>query len=125
MARIRELQDITGGFTAFIPWTFQPENTAIKVLKASAADYLRTLAISRVFLDNIPNIQASWVTMGDKIGQLALLFGANDMGSTMMEENVVAAAGTIFKLTESDIINLINDAGFIHKKRYMNYKIVD
>lgn len=125
MARIRELHDITGGFTAFIPWTFQPENTSIRVLKASAADYLKTLAISRIFLDNIPNIQASWVTMGDKTGQIALFFGANDMGSTMMEENVVAAAGTTFNLTESELIYLIDKAGFTHKKRYMNYRLVE
>ncbi len=92
--RLRRLQDETGGFTAFICWTFQPENTAMAhVATVGAFEYLRTQAIARLYLDNIPNIQSSWVTQGPKIGQLALFFGANDMGSLMIEENVVASAG--------------------------------
>ncbi|MCG8637377.1 MAG: dehypoxanthine futalosine cyclase, partial [Desulfobacterales bacterium] len=90
LGRIRALQDETKGFTAFIPWTFQPGNTRISVRKKTSAEYLKVLALSRIFLDNIDNIQASWVTQGDKIAQVALFFGANDMGSTMIEENVVA-----------------------------------
>ena len=109
---IRALQDDTGGFTAFIPWTFQPDNTRISVKVATAVDYLRTLALSRLFLDNVPNLQASWVTQGDKIAQLALSFGANDLGSTMIEENVVAAAGVRFRLPEGEMIRLIETAGY-------------
>ena len=117
---IRSLQDRTGGFRAFIPWAFQPGSNLLgkKVThKASAFEYLQTLAISRIFLDNIRNIQGSWVTMGQKIGQLSLFFGANDLGSTMLEENVVAAAGCVNKMDEHDMINLITDAGLIPKKR--------
>ena len=112
LLKIRALQDDTGGFTAFIPWTFQPDNTRITVEKATAVDYLRTLALSRLVLDNVTNLQASWVTQGDKIAQLALSFGANDMGSTMIEENVVAAAGVRFRLPEKEIIRLIQTAGY-------------
>jgi len=112
LLKIRSLQDETGGFTAFIPWTFQPDNTRISVEKATAVDYLRTLAVSRLVLDNVPNLQASWVTQGDKIAQLALSFGANDLGSTMIEENVVAAAGVKFRLPESEMIRLIETSGY-------------
>ncbi len=113
MERIRTLQDETGGFTAFIPWTFQPDHTAIShVEKKTAADYLRMLALARLMLDNVPNLQASWVTQGDKIAQLALFFGANDFGSTMIEENVVAAAGVTFRLSADTIVRLIHAAGF-------------
>jgi cyclic dehypoxanthinyl futalosine synthase len=112
LLKIRSLQDDTGGFTAFIPWTFQPDNTRIRVEKATSVDYLRTLALSRLVLDNVPNIQASWVTQGDKIAQLALSFGANDLGSTMIEENVVAAAGIRFRLPEPEMVRLIETAGY-------------
>ncbi len=115
--KIRELQDRTGGFTAFIPWTFQPHNTRLHVRKATAAEYLRTVAISRLVLDNIANIQASWVTQGAKIAQTALFFGANDMGSTMIEENVVAAAGTSFRLSREEMVRLIETAGFKAQQR--------
>ncbi|MDO8684813.1 MAG: hypothetical protein Q7N50_15220, partial [Armatimonadota bacterium] len=109
---IRDLQDRTGVFTAFIPWTYQPGNTDLGGSSAGGHDYLRTLAISRLALDNVENIQASWVTQGDKIAQIALRFGANDIGSTMIEENVVAAAGVKFRLDEESLIDLIHSAGF-------------
>jgi cyclic dehypoxanthinyl futalosine synthase len=112
LMKIRSLQDETGGFTAFIPWTFQPDNTRITAEKATAVDYLRTLAVSRLALDNVPNLQASWVTQGDKIAQLALSFGANDLGSTMIEENVVAAAGVRFRLPEPEMVRLIETIGY-------------
>lgn len=118
--RIRSLQDEAseaGGFTAFIPWSFQPANTRIDVIPASAVRYLRVLAVSRIFLDNIKNIQASWVTQGDKIAQLSLSFGANDFGSTMIEENVVAAAGVTFRLNADQIRRLITDAGYTPVQR--------
>ncbi len=121
---IRDLQDETGGFTAFIPWTFQPDNTKIKVTKATAAEYLKILSLSRIFLDNINNIQASWVTQGDKIAQTALFFGANDLGSTMIEENVVAAAGVKFRLPKEEIIRLIKEAGFKPAQRDCFYNII-
>ena len=117
LIKIRDLQNETGGFTAFIPWTFQPQHTRIDVKTATAVEYLRILALSRIVLDNIANIQASWVTQGDKIAQTALFFGANDFGSTMIEENVVAAAGVSFRLPETEIIRLIRDAGFIPVQR--------
>lgn len=139
---VRDLQDETGGFTAFILWTFQPENTPLgrmrqfppdyaglpdgKHLKlADANEYLRMLALSRIFLDNIPNIQSSWVTQGPKIGQLALFFGANDMGSVMMEENVVSAAGTTYRLDEAQIRRLIRDAGWQPRKRNCYYELLE
>ncbi|MFW6242427.1 MAG: dehypoxanthine futalosine cyclase, partial [Thermodesulfobacteriota bacterium] len=112
LSRIRDLQDETGGFTAFIPWTFQPDHTRLPARKRTSAEYLRVLALSRIFLDNVPNIQASWVTQGDKIAQAALRFGANDLGSTMIEENVVAAAGVQFQLPLSEMVRLIRSAGF-------------
>ncbi len=125
MRRIRELQDETGGFTAFIPWTFQPDNTEMSdIPEAGGFDYLKTLAVSRLYLDNIDNIQASWVTQGPKIAQISLLFGANDMGSTMIEENVVAAAGVSFRMSEKDIRRVIEDAGFAPRRRNMVYDFI-
>jgi cyclic dehypoxanthinyl futalosine synthase len=125
LIKLRDLQDETHGFTAFIPWTFQPENTRITVKPATAAAYLRVLAISRLVLDNIPNLQVSWVTQGDKIAQLALAFGANDFGSTMIEENVVAAAGVNFRLPRSEIVRLIEDAGYTAHQRDCFYHVLD
>lgn len=126
LRRIRDLQDETGGFTAFIPWTFQPDNTAMAVeTKSGGFDYLRTLAVSRLYLDNVDNIQSSWVTQGANISQLALYFGANDMGSTMIEENVVASAGVSFRMSEKDIRRLIEDAGMAPKRRNMRYDILE
>ena len=122
--RLRELQDDTHGFTAFIPWTFQPTNTQIKVKPRSAVEYLRVLAVSRIFLDNFDNIQASWVTQGDKIAQTALFYGANDMGSTMIEENVVASAGVRFMLPEKEIRRLIIKAGFQPRQRDCYYNLI-
>ncbi len=124
MERIRALQDETGGFTAFIPWTFQPDNTKINVKKTTSAEYLRVLAVSRLFLDNIDNIQASWVTQGDKIAQTALFFGANDMGSTMIEENVVASAGVNFMLPKEELLRLIETAGFKARQRDCYYTLL-
>ena len=122
--RLRELQDQTHGFTAFICWTFQPRHTALAdVRKVGAVGYLRTLAVSRLFLDNFPNIQASWVTQGLKIGQLALRFGANDMGSLMIEENVVAAAGTSFHATHEELRRTIEEAGYRPCQRDVFYAI--
>jgi cyclic dehypoxanthinyl futalosine synthase len=126
LERLRRLQDQTHGFTAFICWTFQPGNTALANLpKAGAFEYLKTLAVSRLFLDNFDNLQASWVTQGLAVGQLALRFGANDFGSVMIEENVVAAAGTSFRTTEDEIRRRIMDAGFSPRKRNVFYEIVD
>ena len=122
--RIRSLQDETSGFTAFIPWTFQPGNTKIDVTKKTSAEYLKVLALSRVFLDNVDNVQASWVTQGDKIAQVALFFGANDMGSTMIEENVVASAGVDFMLPESELRRLIETAGFTPRQRDCYYNLL-
>ncbi len=125
LRRLRELQDRTGGFTAFIPWPFQPDNTVLAdIEKTSALEYLRMLALSRVYLDNIDNIQTSWVTQGPKVAQLSLSFGANDFGSTMIEENVVAAAGVSFRLSEQEIRRLVNDAGFDPVQRFMDYTLV-
>jgi cyclic dehypoxanthinyl futalosine synthase len=125
LARIRELQDRTGGFTAFIPWTFQPMNTDIGGTSAGGVEYLKTLAISRLFLDNVDNIQASWVTQGSKIAQLALRFGANDLGSTMIEENVVRAAGVTFRMSAEEMRTLIEDAGFEARQRDCYYNLID
>ncbi|TBV81120.1 MAG: dehypoxanthine futalosine cyclase [Desulfobulbaceae bacterium] len=122
--RLRTLQDRTGGFTAFIPWPFQPSNTSLAGLPTTSAfSYLKMLALSRIFLDNIVNIQASWVTQGAKIAQLSLFFGANDFGSTMIEENVVAAAGVSFRLSETEIRNLVEGAGFQASRRRMDYTL--
>ncbi len=124
LLKIRALQDETAGFTAFIPWTFQPQNTRIQVETASAAQYLRVLALSRLVLDNVPNIQASWVTQGDKIAQTALAFGANDMGSTMIEENVVAAAGVDYMLPKEELLRLIRGAGYTPRQRNCFYDLL-
>ena len=124
LMRVRELQDETGGFTAFIPWTFQPGNTELGGRQASAVEYLKTLALSRIVLDNIPNLQASWVTQGAKVAQVALEFGANDFGSTMIEENVVAAAGVSFRMSLQEIVDLIRDAGYRPAQRDTTYRIL-
>lgn len=124
MDKIRNLQDETSGFTAFIPWTFQPDNTKISARKRTSVEYLRVLALSRLFLDNIDNIQASWVTQGDKIAQTALFFGANDMGSTMIEENVVASAGVDFMLSREELTRLISTAGFEPRQRDCYYHLI-
>jgi len=126
---IRRLQDKTSGFTAFIPWSFQPGNTELgrgtaRRAPTTAADYLRVLALSRIYLDNVPNIQASWVTQGLKMAQVALRFGANDFGSTMIEENVVAAAGVKHRVSINDIITSIKAAGFKTAQRDMYYNII-
>ncbi len=123
--RIREIQEKTGGFTAFIPWTFQPDNTELGGEKASGVDYLKVLALSRIVLDNIDNIQASWVTQGARMAQIALFFGANDLGGTMLEENVVAAAGISFRMTTEEIIDLAQDAGFTPVRRTTEYEILE
>jgi cyclic dehypoxanthinyl futalosine synthase len=126
LERLRQLQDETGGFTAFICWTFQPEHTAMtNVPAAGAHEYLKTQAIARLYLDNIVNIQSSWVTQGPKVGQLALFFGANDMGSLMIEENVVASAGTVYYLTLEQIRSTIREAGYIPRQRNVFYEYVD
>ncbi len=145
MRLIRDLQDETGGFTAFIHWPFQPEGTTLGRMKkmppssnggrptpdgkhlllADADEYLRWLAISRLYLDNVPNMQSSWVTMGPKVGQLALFYGANDMGSVMMEENVVSQAGASFRLSEDEIRRLITDAGWTPQQRDQYYRPVE
>jgi cyclic dehypoxanthinyl futalosine synthase len=151
---VRKLQDKTGGFTAFIPWSFQPGNTALgeqsgqagkrgsekrrrkktsalpdfrtsALHSATAVDYLRVLALSRVYLDNVPNIQASWVTQGLKMAQVALRFGANDFGSTMLEENVVAAAGVKYRVSIQDILHAIRTAGFRPVQRDMYYNTIN
>jgi cyclic dehypoxanthinyl futalosine synthase len=124
LLHLRDLQDRTGGFTAFIAWTFQPTNTAMAGDELTSFQYLRTLAVARVMLDNFPSVQASWVTQGGKIGQVSLRFGANDFGSLMIEENVVSAAGAHFRLTEAEIARNIQDAGFVPKRRTMHYEIV-
>ncbi len=122
--RLRELQDEMGGFTAFIAWSYQPEHTELGGSEATGIEYLRTLAIARLVLDNFENLQASWVTQGGKVGQLSLAFGANDMGSVMIEENVVRAAGAAYCMDEIEIVRNIEDAGFIAKRRNMHYEIL-
>lgn len=124
LVRLRDIQDETHGFTAFIPWTYQPGNTELGGRSATAVEYLKTLALSRIMLDNFDNVQASWVTQGAKIAQVALEFGANDFGSTMIEENVVAAAGVTFRMTRQEIINLITDAGYAPAQRDTRYNIL-
>ncbi len=126
LERLRQLQDETGGFTAFICWTFQPEHTQMAhIPPASPFEYLKTLAVSRLYLDNFPNIQSSWVTQGLKIGQLSLVFGANDMGSLMIEENVVAEAGTVHFLTLDEIRQAITELGFEPRQRNVRYELMD
>ena len=125
LSRIRELQDRTKGFTAFIPWAFQPKNTSLShIEKATSALYLRVLALSRIFLDNFNNLQASWVTQGGNVAQVSLFFGANDFGSLMIEENVVKAAGVTYRLKLEEILRLIKDAGFTPAQRTTLYKII-
>ena len=124
LVRLRNIQDRTGGFTAFIPWTYQPGNTKLGGRQATAVEYLKVLALSRIMLDNFQNIQASWVTQGAKIAQVALEFGANDFGSTMIEENVVAAAGVTFRMTRQEIASLIKDAGYVPAQRDTCYNIL-
>lgn len=123
---VRETQDRTGGFTAFIPWTFQPDHTELPdCRKLTSVEYLRMLAVSRIVLDNVDNVQVSWVTMGPQIAQLALFFGGNDFGSTMIEENVVKAAGVAFRLSRNEIHRLVEAAGFTPKQRTMDYTILE
>ena len=126
LQRLRDQQDASGGFTAFICWTFQPENTVLKVeRKTGVAEYLRMQALARIFLDNIPNVQSSWVTQGPEIGQVALKYGANDFGSVMMEENVVSSAGTTFRLHAGRIEELIRDAGYEPRRRNNWYELLN
>jgi cyclic dehypoxanthinyl futalosine synthase len=124
MMRLRALQDETGGFTAFITWSYQPEHTERGGREATGVEYLRTLALARLVLDNFDNLQASWVTQGGKVGQLSLAFGANDMGSVMIEENVVRAAGASYCMDEVEIVRNVEDAGFAAKRRNMHYEIL-
>jgi cyclic dehypoxanthinyl futalosine synthase len=123
MMRLRELQDETGGFTAFITWSYQPEHTERGGAEATGVDYLRTLALARIVLDNFDNLQASWVTQGGKVGQLSLAYGANDMGSVMIEENVVRAAGASYCMDEVEIVVNVENAGFAAKRRNMHYEV--
>jgi cyclic dehypoxanthinyl futalosine synthase len=126
LERLRQLQDETGGFTAFICWTFQPEHTDLAHLPpAGAFDYLKTQAVARLYLDNFANIQSSWVTQGLKIGQLALVYGANDMGSLMIEENVVASAGTVHYLTLDQMKDAIREFGYQPRRRNVFYELID
>ena len=124
LERVRAQQDATGGFTAFIAWTFQPENTRLKAPSVGAHEYLRMQALSRIYLDNIPNIQSSWVTQGLEVGQVALTYGANDLGSIMIEENVVSKAGTTFQMTVADMHRLIKDLGYEPRQRDNWYQLV-
>jgi cyclic dehypoxanthinyl futalosine synthase len=124
IVRLRELQDRTGGFTAFIPWSFQPGGTALGGSTTDVVDYLKTLAISRLVLDNFANLQVSWVTQGAKVAQIALEFGANDFGSTMIEENVVAATGVGFRLSREEIVRQIEDAGYEARQRDHLYRLL-
>ncbi|MEZ6095051.1 MAG: cyclic dehypoxanthinyl futalosine synthase [Pirellulaceae bacterium] len=125
LRRLRELQDETGGFTAFICWTFQPDHTDLSHIPPTGSfEYLKTLAVSRLFLDNFANMQSSWVTQGLKIGQLALQFGANDMGSLMIEENVVAEAGTVHYLTLDQIRDSISELGYVPRQRNVHYQLM-
>src|SRR4051812_34764911 len=126
LQRVRDQQDRSGGFTAFICWTFQPQHTVLKVKQPTGvSEYLRTQALGRIFLDNIQNVQSSWVTQGPGIGQVALRYGANDFGSVMMEENVVSAAGTTFRLNAQKIESLIRDAGYEPRRRNNSYELLN
>jgi len=125
LERLRNLQDETGGFTAFIPWTFQPENTELaqqNLAEVTAAEYLRLLALSRIYFDNIPNVQVSWLTVGLKIGQVGLRFGVNDMGSIKIEENVISAAGARNRANDEELRRVIADAGFVPRQRTTLYE---
>jgi len=123
--RLRSLQDRTAGFTAFIPWPYQPGRDTIKARERGGTEYLRMLAVSRLTLDNFPHVQASWVTQGPDVGQVALFFGADDMGSTMIEENVVAAAGVSHRLNQAEMARLITEAGFQPRQRDTLYRLVE
>lgn len=123
MEKIRQLQDETGGFRAFITWTYQPSKT-LGGEKVSAQDYMRTLAMTRIFMDNVEHIQGSWVTQGERIGQLTQTFGADDLGSIMLEENVVRAAGTAFEMSTRKMIDLIRSAGFLPAQRNTKYEVL-
>jgi len=126
LIRLRQLQDETGGFTAFICWSLQPDHTKLAHLPPTGSfDYLKTLAISRLILDNFDNFQSSWVTQGPKIGQLSLKFGANDMGGTMIEENVVSQAGTIYCMPIEEIDRVVGELGFVPKQRNFFYQIIN
>lgn len=125
LERLRAVQDETGGFTAFICWTFQPEHTKLRAETVTSAEYLRMQAIARIYLDNFENLQSSWVTQGPKIGQIALSYGANDFGSVMMEENVVSSAGTTFRLNSADIERLIREAGYEPHRRSTWYELLN
>jgi cyclic dehypoxanthinyl futalosine synthase len=126
--RYRDLQDETGGFTAFIDWTYQPENTRLAkerpMREVGSWDYLRTTAIARLYIDNIRHIQSSWVTQGGRIGQVSLFYGCDDMGSIMIEENVVRAAGANFRMDEENLRNLVREAGFIPRRRNFFYELL-
>ncbi|HEY4321204.1 MAG TPA: cyclic dehypoxanthinyl futalosine synthase [Gemmatimonadales bacterium] len=125
LLRVRELQSRTGGFTAFICWPLQPDGTGMSDrVKTDSVTYLRTLAMARIICDNVPNLQSSWVTMGLKIGQVALRFGANDFGSLMMEENVVSSAGTTYRATIAEMERAIHDAGFAARRRRQDYSLI-
>jgi cyclic dehypoxanthinyl futalosine synthase len=123
--RVRAQQDRSLGFTAFIAWTFQAEHTKLRAPTAGAHEYLRTQALARIYLDNFPNVQSSWVTQGPGIGQVALKFGANDLGSIMIEENVVSQAGTTHRLSQADMRRLILDLGYTPRQRDNWYRLVD
>ncbi|ABA87580.1 dehypoxanthinylfutalosine cyclase, putative [Syntrophotalea carbinolica DSM 2380] len=125
LLRVRALQQRTNGFSAFIPWSYQPGNTELGGEEATGIDYLRVLAVSRLVLHNIPNIQGSWVTQGGKLAQVALFFGANDLGGTMLEENVVAAAGATFRLDREELLALVREAGFVPARRTTGYEILE
>ena len=126
LQRVRDQQDRSGGFTAFICWTFQPQHTVLKVKQPTGvSEYLRMQALARIFLDNIENIQSSWVTQGPNIGQIALRYGANDFGSVMMEENVVSSAGTTFRLDAAQIESLIRGAGYEPRQRNNWYELLN
>ena len=122
--RLRDVQDETGGFTAFIAWSYQPEHTELGGNEATGIEYLRTLAVSRLVLDNFDNLQSSWVTQGGKVGQLSLAYGANDMGSVMIEENVVRAAGAEYCMDEFEVVRNIESAGYTAKRRNMHYEVL-
>jgi cyclic dehypoxanthinyl futalosine synthase len=123
--RLRRLQDQTAGFTAFICWSFQAEGTRLRLADDTGSlRYLRVLSLARLYLDNFPNVQVSWVTMGPAVGQVALRFGGNDFGSAMIEENVVATAGTVFKVSADDIERTVRQAGFTPRLRNMRYELL-
>src|SRR5579871_1195640 len=124
MMRLRALQDETAGFTAFITWSYQPQHTELGGTEATGIEYLRTLALTRLVLDNFDNLQASWVTQGGKVGQLSLAYGANDMGSVMIEENVVRAAGAEYCMDEFEVVRNIESAGFEPMRRNMHYDVL-